>query len=303
VASTNPTRVAVLLNKSSGPKREGASEEEIRSAFEPFGIHLDVIPLNDPQEASRQIAQRVKAGIHAIVAAGGDGTVSLVGAALAGTETSLGVLPTGTLNHFAKDMRLPTDLQAAAAAIANGRTVNVDVAEVNGRVFLNNSSLGFYPTIVIERDKRIAKGMSKMIALVPATLTAMWRFPNTTVRLQSEETGIITRTPFVFIGNNHYVFSGLQAGSRAHLCDGRLQLCAIASASRWTLVKSVFLALVGNIETAPEVITLDTRWAKIGTLRRYVRIALDGEVVRMKTPLVYSIRPAALKVLVPAEEP
>jgi diacylglycerol kinase family enzyme len=295
-------RVAVLLNTSSGPKRDGVSETDIRAAFEPFGIDPDVIALHGPQDAHRQILERVNAGFHAVAAAGGDGTVSTVGAALAGSTTALGVFPTGTLNHFAKDMHLPSSLQAAAGVIANGRTAYVDVGEVNGRLFLNNSSLGFYPTLVTEREKRIEKGMSKALALFPAAITAMWRFPNTTVRLRSEETGLVTRTPFVFIGNNEYVFAGLQAGSRARLCEGHLQLCAIASASRWTLVKTVILALAGRIDTLPEVVTLHTRLAKIETLRPRVRVALDGEVVRMTSPLVYSIRPAALKVLVPAEE-
>ena len=99
-----------------------------------------------------------------------------------------------------------------------------------------------------------------------------------------------------------YVFSGLQAGSRARLSDGTLQLCAVATPSRWTLIQAVVLALIGKIDAEPAVVTLDVPWARIETMRRHVNVAIDGEVVRLRSPLVYSIRPAALKVLVPIDQ-
>ena len=301
MAISNPRRVAVLLNPTSGPKRESIGAADVRAAFHAFSIDPEILILSDASEASRQIRERVKDGVQSVAAAGGDGTVAIVGAALAGTSAAMGVIPAGTFNHFARDMRVPVDLDAAVAVIAGGHTTCVDVGEVNGRVFVNNSSLGFYPTLVAERERRTKKGMSKAIALAPAVITAIWRFPNLAVRLLTNEKGLVTRTPFVFIGNNQYVFSGLQAGSRARLCDGRLQLCAISGTSRWTLLKSFMLALAGRLDTAPEVITLDTTWARIVTLRRHVRVALDGEVVRLRSPLVYTIRPGALRVFVPPD--
>src|SRR5687767_7929930 len=103
----HPMRVAVLLNPSSGPKREGISESAIRGAFQAVSIQPEIIPLTSAGEVNRHLAERVRAGFHSIVAAGGDGTVNLAGAAVAGTSTALGVLAAGTFNHFAKDMRLP----------------------------------------------------------------------------------------------------------------------------------------------------------------------------------------------------
>ena len=299
---TNPLRIAVLLNPSSGSAREGTAESDIVAAFDAVNIHPEIIPLTRALDPEKEIAKRVSAGFDAIVAAGGDGTVGTVGSALAGTSTAMGVIPAGTLNHFAKDMRLPTDLLAAARVIAAGETTMVDVAEVNGRVFLNNSSIGFYPTLVTEREKRINRGMSKTMALIPAAISALSRFPNTTVRVLTETKGLLGRTPFVFVGNNQYVFSGLQAGSRARLSDGTLQICAVATNSRWTLIKAVVLALIGRIDAEPAVVTLDVPWARIETMRRNVNVALDGEVVRLRSPLLYSIRPAALKVLVPIDQ-
>ena len=88
------------------------------------------------------------------MAAGGDGTINSVASAVVGSEKSLGVLPFGTMNHFAKDLHIPLDLEGAVNTIVAGHKTKVDVGEVNGRIFLNNSSLGLYPSIVRERQKQ-----------------------------------------------------------------------------------------------------------------------------------------------------
>jgi diacylglycerol kinase family enzyme len=251
--------------------------------------------------ARRSIDSHIRQGFDTIVAAGGDGTVSLAASMVAGTNSALGVFPAGTLNHFARDMGLPTDLEEAAKVVAEGRIARVDVGEVNGHLFLNNSSIGFYPTLVTERERRIKNGMSKTVALIPAAITALYRFPNTTVRVLTDEAGFVTRTPFVFVGNNRYTFSGLQAGVRTNLSDGQLQLCAVAASTRTTLVKAVVLAILGRIEANSAVLVRDVPWTRIETLRRHVRVALDGEVIRLASPLQYSIRPGALRVFVPGE--
>lgn len=292
--------VAVLLNTSSGPSRTGLALAEVEAAFTAVGLKAEIVTMGSGVEVRAFVAERVRMGFGCVVAAGGDGTVRIAGAALAGSDTALGVIPAGTFNHFARDMHLPVELLAAVQVIAEGNTTRIDVGDVNGHAFLNNSSLGFYPTLVMERERSMQRGVSKTLSLAPAALRAMWRFPNTTVRLLTEETGFVTRTPFVFVGNNRYQFSGLQAGSRQTLGGGVLHLCAVAGTGRITLLKSVALALAGRIDSAPAVIDMDVRWTRIETMRRLVTVALDGEVTRIRSPLVYTIRPGALKVLVPA---
>ena len=89
-----------------------------------------------------------------MVVGGGDGTLSAAASILAGTDTALGVLALGTLNHFARDLRIPLDLDGAIGVIAAGHHQTVDVGEVNGQVFINNSSIGIYPFFVAERSGR-----------------------------------------------------------------------------------------------------------------------------------------------------
>jgi YegS/Rv2252/BmrU family lipid kinase len=295
----DPGRLAVVLNPSSGPTREGTPEDRIRAAFRNVGIAPEIIVMQRGIDVRKLIRDRVAAGFSGVVASGGDGTVSTVGSVLAGSDTALGVLPTGTLNHFAKDMHLPVDMDEAVQVIARGETTYVDVAEVNGVIFLNNSSIGLYPTAVTERERLMKAGWPKTLAMARAALTALSRFPDTTVRLTTEDSGIVTRTPFLFVGNNRYELSGLQAGTRAGLSDGVLQLWTVANPSRSALLKAVVLSIIGKADGAPNVLSLDTRWAKVRTFRRHIKVALDGEVMRMTSPLVYTIRRAALKVIVP----
>ncbi|HVG33349.1 MAG TPA: diacylglycerol kinase family protein, partial [Pyrinomonadaceae bacterium] len=91
---------------------------------------------------------------HTVIAGGGDGTINAVASAVVGTDKRLGVLPLGTLNHFAKDLKIPLDLEGAVSNIFDAHVARVDVGEVNGRIFLNNSSLGLYPSIVRQREKQ-----------------------------------------------------------------------------------------------------------------------------------------------------
>jgi diacylglycerol kinase family enzyme len=106
-----------------------------------------------PGKSLREAAARAVADptCAVVVAGGGDGTVNAVAGVLAGTEKPLGVLPLGTLNHFAKDLGIPHEVERAVQLLGTGAPRRVDVAEVNGRVFVNNSSIGVYPLAVRER--------------------------------------------------------------------------------------------------------------------------------------------------------
>lgn len=294
-------RVLLVLNPVSGPKRNGAPEQDLRGPLNSAGIDIvEAIDITRTPDLPGAIAAN-RTGADAVVAAGGDGTVSAVAAALAGTGTPLGLFPTGTLNHFAADLGIPTGIAAAAGIIAAGHTREVDVARVNGRTFINNSSIGFYPAIVRVRDRLVTRGFPKRLALVCGVGAAAWQFPNVSARLLAGDTGILARTPLVFVGNNVYRLSGLHAASRDSLQDGVLQVCTMTDPRRRAMFRALALALIGNTEAAPELRLTTAREARVETLRKRVAVALDGEVFMMRSPLVYSIWPLALRVLAPAE--
>jgi diacylglycerol kinase family enzyme len=238
-------------------------------------------------------------GFETVVACGGDGTVSAVASALVGTEAALGVLPFGTLNHFAKDLHIPLHIDEAVRVVARRKVEHVDVGEVNGTFFVNNSSIGIYPNIVIERERRRSTGWNKWIALGAATLHVLRRYPFMDVCIRAGGHSIAERTPFVFVGNNEYQIRGLNIGRRDALNLGRLYLYVAAPVSRARLIRMAIAALFGRIDKTHSLQLFSLPEAWIDTPPRRVRVSTDGEVRYIATPLHYVLRPRALKVIVP----
>ena len=250
-----------------------------------------------------QLAQDAARGPYkAMVAAGGDGTVNSVAAAAVDSGKILGVLPLGTLNHFARDLKIPSDLEAAAHTIVAGHTTDVDVAEVNNRIFLNNSSLGLYPTIVRERQKRERLGFRKWPAFFWATIQALRRYPFLDVQLRVNGELLDRLTPFVFVGNNEYAMDLFNIGVRDRLDRGVLSIYITHRTSRLKLISLALRAVAGSLRDDKDFLALSSSEVKIQTRRKRLRVAFDGEVDLMKTPLYYRVRPGALRVIVPNSE-
>jgi diacylglycerol kinase family enzyme len=221
-------RVTVIVNGSAGALAAGAGgvdAAKIRAAFERVGVEADVREVA-PAEFAATAKAAIARGDDAVVAAGGDGTVSTVAGALAGTDTAFGVLPLGTLNHFARDVGVPSDFEQAVRVIAAGRVRVVDVGEVNGHAFVNNSSIGLYPQMVRRRDAQPQRlGRGNWSAMLFAAIAVFRRFPLLSVRIRGDDVAVAMRAPFVFVGNNAYLrlsntFHGEIPDSRFGLRDG-----------------------------------------------------------------------------------
>lgn len=238
-------------------------------------------------------------GATVVVAGGGDGTMNAVASVLMGTGVAMGVLPLGTLNHFARDLGIPLDLDEAVAVIARGHTRQVDVGEVNCRIFLNNSSLGLYPAIVRTRERQQRLGRGKWPAAVWATMSALRRYPFLHVRLKMDGREVPRRTPFVFVGNNEYLMQGLSIGARRSLDGGILSLYVAQEPGRLALLRFAVRALFGRLAQARDFDVVLVENMEIETRHKHLRVATDGEVCAMSTPLSYRVRPRALTVIVP----
>jgi diacylglycerol kinase family enzyme len=234
-----------------------------------------------------------------IVAGGGDGTVNAVAGKLAGTDTPLGVLPMGTLNHFAKDAGIPLNLAAAVRNLFTGQVMRVDVGEVNGRVFVNNSGVGFYPHFVRQREEQEKRGHVKRVAFMLALRAMVRRYFRLRIKVRMDQAQALEHvTPFLFIGNNRYQISGLHIGTRSTLDSGRLWVCTAPSLGDRDVMAVAMRTLVGGA-TDPDLSAFEAEefWVEPGTAR--VNVSADGEVGIMDATLHYRIRPQALGVVVP----
>ena len=294
----------MIVNSGAGARKNGVRPaDEIRSRFGELGIDASVVEPGRSADLSKLAREAAEGDGEIVVAAGGDGTINAVAAQLAGTNKTLGVLPIGTLNHFAKDLRIPLDLASAVRTTLEGRVMPVDAAEVNGRIFINNSSLGLYPRIVSNRQQQQERlGRGKWPAFLWATLHAFRRFPFIDLRLTVEGKQLTRRTAFLFVGNNEYRIAGFNLGARECVDRGTLGLYLTHRTGRFGLFRLGLHALLGRVDQAEDFEAFCVKEARIESRRRRLLVACDGEVAWMETPLHYRSRQNALRVLVPREE-
>ncbi len=300
-------RVVVLVNRSSGVgSGAGFTAGEITEAFGAVGVEALVDEV-DPRQLPATIGL-LWAGADrpdAIVVAGGDGTVGNAAGAVAGTDVVLGVLPTGTFNHFAKDLGVPVDLAEAARALAGAEVTAVDVAEVNGRTFVNNAVLGVYPEMLRARDRlRSRHGWGKVRAVAVASVAVLRLFPTHRVDI-SGPGGVVrrgVRTPLLFVGNGVYANAGIGLPARGSLTDGVLGLAVTRATTRRGLVRAGLHSLRRGGDAPGDVETIELAELTVTARTRTLRVGVDGELAVLTTPLRFRVRPGALRVLVPVAD-
>ena len=292
-----PSSIAVVLNAAAGAaKARRGIDSELTDLFRAAGRDAEIITLSRGQNPA-DAARNLSAHADIVVAAGGDGTVSGVAAGVFGSGAALGVLPLGTFNHFAKDLHLPLDLPAAVEVVAAGHTGQVDVGRVNDRLFLNNSSLGVYPDIVEEREALRGRGTRKWPAMAIATLRVLRRYRGMIVTIEVEGRARSWRTPFVVVSNNEYAIDGLQIGARTRLDAGRLFVYMSPRSRTRDLPVLVVKAVAGRASRSGAFEIIAATEVRIDARPRHLHVAIDGEVVTLRTPLLYQSWPGALRVV------
>ena len=296
--------IAVIVNAGSGGGNDRALVERLAAHFESAGLHAEIELAHGGDEIAAAVAKAVSRRPRLVVAGGGDGTVSSVAAALVDTGLVFGVLPLGTLNHFAKDLGIPLELADAVEVLARGEAAAVAVGEVNGRIFVNNSGLGLYPDIVRDRERQQKRlGRSKWLAFARALLAALRRYPFLGVTLVVDGKEVLRRTPFVFIGNNEYRMEGFAIGERTGMDDGLLSLYVAQRPGRLRLLQLAVRAVTGHLRQARDFDAVLATDIVVQSKKKHLRVATDGEVTVMTPPLHYRVRPASLIVMRPAIDP
>jgi diacylglycerol kinase family enzyme len=292
--------ITVLLNRGGGTvAADPQIATKVGDAFKSAGLDVavELIGGGDCAVRCRAIAER---GDELLVVGGGDGTISAAASALVGSETLLGILPLGTLNHFARDLGLPTDLGEAAELIARRPERRVDVAEMNDHIFINNSSIGLYPLMVIDRDlQRRRLGRSKRLAMLVALARTLARFRHHRLTLTVNDEKQLVDTPLLFVGNNDYRIDIGAPGQRESVEDGELSLFVMRKKTRAGFIAASVRALF-NRGREDDMERIDhVERLRVSSRRSALAVSLDGEVVHVAPPLDYRIRKQALRVIAP----
>ena len=297
----HPT-VEVILNERAGAGCDRSLRDKIEALFRANGCEAHIT--SAPESRLTELAaEQARGPATVIVAGGGDGTISSIATALVGTDKILGVLPLGTLNHFSKDLGIAQEVESAVHTIVSGQIKRIDVGEVNGRIFLNNSSLGVYPIAVRDRESQQKHlGRGKRWAYVVAAFHLLRRYPKLTLLLTVDGQPLRRRSPFLFVGNNEYELTGFSLGERRVLDGGRLGLYVTPRTGRFDLYWLLLRAFFGRLERRRDFEFFRATEATVEMSGPDVLVATDGEVARMKAPLHFRTRPRALQVMVPRDD-
>jgi len=291
MATSPSAKLKAFLNSDCG------NAEAAREALGKVGFDLEVVK---PVQLESHLKRAIDGGAKRILVAGGDGTIATAASLVAKTRTELAILPGGTLNHFAKDHDIPTDL-GKAALIAGGEGVvrNADIGYVNDCVFLNTSSIGAYVTFVRDRQ-RLEKRVGYTIASVAAFVQTLSHLRSFTVTLEAEGGKKSYRSSLVFIGVGERELKMPALGSR--LKNGRrgLHVMIVRGRKRARLFSLALAAIARGtrqVERLPEFDDFLVDSCRIDLNRPTALIGLDGEVKGMTTPLDFHIERDALRLV------
>jgi diacylglycerol kinase family enzyme len=294
--------IIVVMNSGSGHDDKEEMASAIRTELEASGQTFEIIR-PDPDDIASCIAEAVarSSGAGILVAAGGDGTLNAVASSAIDCGWTLGIIPLGTFNFYARDLGLPLDAAAATRVLTDGLVRSVAVGRINGRLFLNNASFGLYRQLLEDREEMKQRlGRYRLVAAYAAMLTLWHHRRSYRLNVCIDGRDERWRTSMVFLGLNSLQLEKLQLEIAACAKDDRLAVIAPKPLSRWSLLWLAFKGAFGRLKPKEELLCrcasrLTLSW--VGHSRG--RVAVDGETFECKMPLEVEVLPGALRVLVP----
>ncbi|WP_237212833.1 diacylglycerol/lipid kinase family protein [Falsiroseomonas oryziterrae] len=295
-------RVAVVLNSSAGSLLgRHAAEDEVARHLEAARLEAIHVP-DHPDGLISRLDDAIAHGADAVVVGGGDGTIAAAAAKLIGTETALGILPLGTMNMLAKDLGIPLELGKAAEALAHGTIRAIDVAEVNGHVYLCNSVIGSPSWLGRHRERQRGKAsLRTRAAFAIANIRGAWRHRPMRLHIEFDGARRAVRlwTRAMAVANNRYAEGFGLIMVRPRLDAGELTLYVVRRYGLWWWVRLLVGMFLGTWRGAQLVHERTAREVTIRSPRKALRVMSDGEAQILSPPLVYRIHPGALRVIVP----
>jgi len=300
----------IVLNVVSGKGDPTEVESTIREVLEAAGQAHEFVTIDDAarlSEAAQRAVEQAKRRQGVVVAAGGDGTISAVAQAALGSDRPFGVLPQGTFNYFGRTHGISQDTAESTRALLEAGVRPVQIGMVNERTFLVNASLGLYPKILEEREMHKQRfGRSRPVALWSAILTLLREQRPLIIELEHEQGTETIRTPTLFIGNNALQLQQIGIPEASVVAEGLLTAITVKPVGTPAMFGLLIRGLLGRLGEERLVqsfafrrLTVRPRWPYRS---RCMKVALDGEVIWLPTPLEFRVAPHPLLLLVPARK-
>jgi len=298
--------ITVLMNAGSGSDDKSSSRTMIDTVLRETGRDVEIRLAHRPRDmmALAQKAAEARPGI--LVAAGGDGTLNAVATAAYTRRLPFAVIPLGTFNYFARDMGIPLDAAAAARVVAEGSLRSIPIGRVNGRLFLNNASIGLYRHLIEEREQFKRRfGRNRLVALISGIVTLLREHRSYELRMEVDGQASTLSTRTVFFGRNTLQIEQLGLDEAVCVARGELAVLALRDVGRLALLGVAMRSAVARLETAENLYqacasTVQVEW--LDTRHNRIRVAVDGELIDCTLPLLVESVPDALQVIVPAQQ-
>lgn len=292
-------RTLILLNRAAG--RDRTSDES--DAFERMiteRMGFDLCRMEKGADVGELTRDAVKEGYDMVVAAGGDGTIAKVAAALAGTGTRLGVLPLGTFNFFARSLGIPEEPEAALQVLSDGRPLALSLGRINHQIFINNASLGAYAAVLDARESIYARwGRSRLAAYWSVCVALLTLYRPLSMKITVDGEQHMVRSPMAFVAIRPYQLDEYGLAGGEDIESGRLALYLAPEGSRLSLFWRAIKVLLRSVEHGSDYRLLTGERIVIETHRRYRLVAHDGERMKMKGPYQIELLRDAITVMVP----
>lgn len=297
----------VVLNAGSGRHDSDEQRALIARSFEEGGGEFEFLLIDDPariSEVARRAVELATERQGVVVAAGGDGTINAVASVVIGSDCPFGVLPQGTFNYFGRVHAIPQDTAAAVRALLGARITPVQAGQVNGRLFLVNASLGLYPQLLEDREAwKQQLGRSRFVAFLSGIATLLQSRKQLHLQIESAGQVVALRTPTLFVGNNRLQLTrvGIDEQQSDAVEQGQLAAIVVRPIGTLALFGLLMRGLLGQLGEADNVDSFSFRRLTVTPrgLKR-IKVATDGEIAWMRTPLVFEVAPRPLLLLVPA---
>jgi diacylglycerol kinase family enzyme len=284
--------ICVILNPGSGRRAGQLSLEELEERIEALPRQTEIRRAKTGDDISRLTRAALDEGFGTIVAAGGDGTIGAVAAEIAGKDVLMGVIPMGTFNFFARGLGIPEEVAPAVALLNEGTPRDVTIGEVNGRIFLNNASLGAYPAILDQREGIYKRWGRSRLAAYWSVIAALISFKRPlSMRIVVDGVEHRRRSALAFVAMSAYQLETYELDGAEAVRAGKFALYVIQAAR-----------LAGRrMKPGRDVELITGTDILIETNRAKRLVARDGEKESMRDPFKFTARPGALRVLAPQQ--
>lgn len=298
-------RFVVVINTAAGDRADAELEAQIRSFFS-AGQLLSLFRLLPSQGLLEQLEKSVEQCAKndaVLVVAGGDGTLNAAVGVLAGRGVTLGVIPRGTFNFFARDRGIPLQTEAALQLLLQGEPRPCPLARVNGIPFCVSASLGVYPRIIAAREHISAiTGRNRLISLLSGVWVFLTRARGRRLQLEHDGERRIETAPMLLASVSPSQLANFEQREIDQIHKGKMLVFVIRSNSTWALCRYLWASLRGELKRLEQLDVFSTRYLTVRTRRRRMTLAVDGELHRCSSPLTLSVQPGAYTCLLPEEE-